>query len=211
MKFHAIEQRTEGWDKLRLGRPTASQFDRIVTPGGSNRMSDKAPLYKAELIAERIFGRPMQKDISHYEAVRWGVEYEPKARAALEERIGPIMPGGFMTDDDGRYGASPDGVVIKGNRRELVEIKCPYEIPRHVRNLLYGPGNDYRGQLQGQLLISKFDVVHFYSYHPDCPPSYEKVEKDEPYMRVMDRLLDQFCAELEEDYQRALKMGEWKK
>lgn len=210
MKFEPIEQRSDDWYKRRLGRPTASQFDRIITAGGRNKLSDKAPLYMAELIGERIFKRQMHRDISNHPAVRHGIETEPQAAAALMERIGPFEPGGFFSDDDVRYGCSPDGILIKGNRKELIEIKCPYEIPNHIRNLLFGLDDKYRAQVQGQLFISKFDCVHFWSYHPDCPPAYYKIDKDEPFMRVLDTLLDQFCEQLEENYQKALAIGGWK-
>lgn len=210
MKFEPIEQRSDEWLKKRLGRPTASQFDRIITPGGRLKLSDKAPLYMAELIGERIFQRPMHRDVSHYPAVQHGVTTEPQAAAALMERIGPFEPGGLFTDDEGRYGCSPDGILIKGNRKELIEIKCPYEIPNHIRNLLFGLDDKYRAQVQGQLFISKFDCVHFWSYHPDCPPAYYRVDKDEPFMRVLDTLLDEFCEQLEENYQKALAIGGWK-
>lgn len=210
MKFEPIEQRSDAWYAKRLGKPTASQFDRIITPGGRLKLSDKAPLYIAELIGERIFKRPMHRDVSNNRAVQHGAATEPEAARALMERIGPFEPGGFFSDDDERYGASPDGLLIKGNRNELIEIKCPYEMPNHIRNLLFGLDDKYRAQVQGQLLISKFDVVHFWSYHPDCPPFYQKVEKDEPFMRTLDTLLDQFCELLEENYQKALKIGGWK-
>lgn len=209
MKFTPIEHHSEGWYKKRLGMPTASQFGRIITPGGSFKMSAQAPLYKAELIAERIFGRQMERDISDLPAVRHGVETEAEAVRMLEERIGPLLPGGFWTDDAERYGCSPDRFLMKGNRREVAEVKCPYEIPRHIKNLLYGPDDSYRAQLQGQLLITRADVAHFWSFHPNCPPAYKRVERDEPFLRVLDTLLDQFCDELESDYQRALAAGVW--
>ena len=216
MKFEPIEQRSDAWYAARLGKPTASQFNRIIQPGRAIK-SASYDLYMSELIAERIFKRPMGKDISDRTAVRWGVEHEDEARNALEERIGIIERGGFMTDDaigwdgkPGRYGCSPDGLQIKGNYRELIEIKCPYEIPRHVCNVLFGPGNDHRAQVQGQLLISGYDVAHFWSYHPDCPPAYLRVQRDDPFIRALDSLLDRFCDELEENYQKALRIGGWK-
>lgn len=209
MKFEPIEQRSDEWRTKRLGRPTASQFHRIIQPGRAIKSASYEG-YMSELIAERIFGRSMEKDVSGYAAVRWGVEHEDEAAAALEEQLGPLLPGGWMTDDDERYGCSPDRLLVKGNRRELVEIKCPYEIPKHVSNVLFGPGNDYRAQVQGQLLISGYSYVHFWSYHPDCPPAYYRAEPDEPFMRKLDSLLDDFCRELEDNYQRALAIGGWK-
>lgn len=209
MKFYAIEQRGEEWHKLRLGHPTASQFGRIISGTTGNLKKATSELYMAELVAERIFKRPMHRDISNIPAVRHGTETEPEAARALEERIGPLQPGGFMTDDLGRYGASPDGLLVAGNRRELAEIKSPHEIPQHVRTLLYGISDDHRAQVQGQLLVSGYDVCHFWSFHASCPSYYRRVERDDPFLRKLDTLLDDFCRELEENYQRALAMGAW--
>jgi len=208
MKFVSLEHRSEEWFQRRRGMPTASQFGRIITPAG--KPSSQAPLYEAELIAERIFKRPMGRDISGIPAVRHGVETEAEAAEVLAGILGVTFePGGFMTDDDGRYGASPDRLFWSGNRRELIEIKCPFEIPQHVKTLLFGPDDNHKAQVQGQLLISGYDIAHFFSYHPLCPPKYVRIERDEPFIRALAKVLEDFCARLEVDHKRALAMGAW--
>lgn len=207
MKFYPVPQRDTEWHELRLGMPTASQFDRIITPGG--KPSTSAALYEAELIAERIFKRPMGKDIGDIPAVRHGRDTENEAAQMLSNSLGkPLDPGGFMVDDTGRYGCSPDRLINWGNRRELVEIKCPYVIPQHVKNLLFGM-EDHKAQVQGQLLISGFEVAHCFSYHRDCPPYYALIERDDAFIRALQAILDDFCTRLDIDHQRALRMGAW--
>ena len=207
MKFEQLEHRSDAWYLRRLGLPTASQFHRITTPAG--RPSAQAPLYEAELIGERIFKRPLGKDVSNIPAVRYGIETEAEAAQMLENILGiKLEPGGFMMDDRGRYGASPDRLLVSGNRREITEIKCP-EIPRHIANLLFGPDDAYKVQLQGQLLVSGFDVVHFFSYRSDCPPLHMKIERDDRLINSMKSILEEFCDNLEADYKRALNIGAW--
>lgn len=207
MKFYPIDHRSEEWFGKRRGIPTASQFGRIITPAG--KPSSQAPLYEAELIAERIFNRPMGRDVSGIPAVQHGIETEPEAAGVLSTILGvELKSGGFMTDDTGRYGCSPDRLIISGNRRELIEIKCP-GIPRHICNLLFGPGDDYKAQVQGQLAISGFDAVNFFSYSAQCPPCHIRVERDPKFIAALEGILDGFCQRLENDYQRALKMGTW--
>lgn len=207
MKFYEIEQRSDEWYAARLGKPTASQFGRIITAGG--KPSGQQPLYMSELVGERIFQRPLGKDVSGIAAVKYGIETEAEAAEVLSDILGvDLQPGGFMVEDGGRYGCSPDRLITTGNRRELVEIKCP-EIPRHICNLLFGPGDDYRAQVQGQLLISGFDAVNFFSYRSDCPPRHVRIQRDDPYIRALDTILDQFCEELEANHQRALAAGAW--
>jgi len=209
MKLHALDHRSAAWFATRRGMPTASQFHRIITQAG--RPSSQADLYRSELIAEKIFQCPMGRDVSGFPAVTHGIRTEPEACQMLEDMLGErLQPGGFMTDDEGRYGASPDRLIIKGNRRELVEVKCPYEIPRHVCNLLYGPGDDHKAQIQGQLLISGFDRAHFFSYHPACPPRHMTIERDEKFIVHLAKELDAFCRQLQEDYLRARELGEWR-
>lgn len=211
MKFYEIEQRSDEWYAARLGRPTASQFSRIISGKTGNKAQEPWKLYQAELVAEVIFQRSMGKDLSRNPAVQHGVATEAEAAAKLKERIGPFEPGGFFTDDAGRYGASPDGLIEKGNRREICEIKCPYELPQHVKTLLYGISDDHRAQIQGQLWVSESHVCHFWSFHKDCPTFYECVQRDDPFLRKLDALLDEFCAELKVNHTRALKMGAWTK
>ena len=216
MKFEPLEHRSDDWHKTRLGMPTASQFHRIVTPGGKARIparSKSAEAYMAELIAEKIFGYSMQKDISDLPAVRWGNQYEPEAAGMLADILAgegaTLAPGGFFSDDRERYGASPDRIVISGNKRELVEIKCPYLIPNHVANLLFDD-DDHRVQMQGQLMVSGYDAVHFFSYHPLCPPHHQVVKRDNDFIAGMRKIIEQFCDELVVERSRARKMGEWK-
>lgn len=211
MKFEPIEQRSDAWYAARLGKPTASQFSRIISGKTGNKAQEPWKLYQAELVAERIFGRQMGRDLSGNRAVQHGVATEPEAAAALAERIGPFQPGGFFTDDAERYGASPDGLIEKGNRREICEIKSPYELPNHVKTLLYGISDDHRAQIQGQLWVSESDVCHFWSFHPDAPAFYVRVGRDDPFIRKLDTLLDEFCEELTVNHQMALSMGGWNK
>lgn len=62
-------------------------------------------------------------------ATRWGHDNEPQAIADSEQFCGKIIAHDFVSCEiDGVLcGASPDGVMQKGER-ELVEIKCPYSL-----------------------------------------------------------------------------------
>ena len=216
MTFWDIEQRTEAWYTARLGLPTASQFDRIIgertTKTGVTRSlkPEGSKTYGAELIAERLFKRPFSKDLSRNEAVQYGVEHEAEARTKLEEHIGigtQILHGGFFTDEAKRVGCSPDGRILGGNSRELIEIKCP-QIPMQIKTHLYGI-EDYWPQLQGQLLITGFDMIHFYSWRHDCPPYYERVLPDRAYMADLMRLLTEFCVQVDLGEQECRAKGTW--
>ena len=52
-----VVQGSEAWRRARMGVPTASAFDRILTPGG--KPSKSAEGYKFELLGELMMGRPL--------------------------------------------------------------------------------------------------------------------------------------------------------
>lgn len=64
MKTHDVKQGTPEWLNIRAGIPTASSFDRIVTPGG--KPSKSAEPYMLTLLAERIMGHPVREHISFW-------------------------------------------------------------------------------------------------------------------------------------------------
>src|SRR2546423_1157985 len=108
MKLFDVQQGSEQWMRLRMGRPTASQCDRIITPGGAP--SKSASAYCNELLCEVMLQRPLEGvtmpwmergKILEAEAVRY---YE------LVKDV-ETVPVGFVTTDDGRIGGSPDRLV----------------------------------------------------------------------------------------------------
>jgi len=133
MIHHTVAQGSQEWHELRATIPTASEFDRLITPAkweptkGETRRN-----FQLELLANRIFGLPAE--LPGISALEHGREWEPIARAAYEfERGVEIQDGGFWTDDQMTYGASPDGLVGADG---LVEFKNP-ENPRvHLAALI---------------------------------------------------------------------------
>ena len=63
MKFEQLDHRSDGWFSARLGKPTASQFGRIITPKGA--LSSQADLYEAENkpeLAKKVYATLKDKD-----------------------------------------------------------------------------------------------------------------------------------------------------
>lgn len=187
MRIIDCEQGTDAWAEARRGIPTASEFHRIVTPGG--KLSKQANDYAYLLIAEELLGRSLI-ELDQLEWVAYGKAMEPEAVRWYEaERDLDTIPVGFIKTDDGRMGASPDRLVGEPG---LAEIKCPS--PQvHVRNMIEGFANTHKPQLQGQLLVSERKWVDWISYSPVLPPLLERVYRDEPYIALLRDALDQFC------------------
>lgn len=198
--FLAIEQRSDEWHSLHLGRPSASQFFRVVSGKGKTkgkRKPETAETYKWQLLAERIFGVSFAPKIDRYAAVRWGVKFENQARADLVRRLNhEIVPGGVVMDRDKRLLASPDGWV-GGVGRVPIEIKCP-QPPGQLENLLSAP-QDYWPQIQGQMMLSQAKSLMFWSWHPCTPAALIEVHQDVTFCDALNFELRLFCDELDRD------------
>jgi hypothetical protein len=102
---------------------------------------------------------------------------------------------GFITNDEGTIGASPDRLVGDDG---LVEMKVPKEHV-HVGYLLErGVDAEYRQQVAGQLWITDRKWVDVCSYHPEMPPCVVRVERDEDFIEIVANEVTAFSLELEE-------------
>jgi hypothetical protein len=185
-----VLQGTPEWLALRQGIPTASSFDRILTPKG--KPSTQREKYLFQLLGERIMGRPITQQVSYW--MGRGLQMEAEAVAYYEgirelstERIG------FLTNDEGTIGASPDRFV---GDEGLLEIKCPSEAV-HVGYLMtHHVDAEYYPQVQGQLWISERQWSDVLSYHPEMPPALIRVPRDDEYIGQLAKMLGLFLADL---------------
>lgn len=203
-KYHFVDPYTEAWWKLRRGRPTASQFDRIVTPSG--QPSNQARKYIYELVAERLLDETMKKDQPDSYWIERGSALEAQAIEAFQARSSLTLEKvGFVTSNDGRIGCSPD-CLVKGHG-QAVEVKCPAPWTQ-IGYLLDGPGINYRAQVQGQLLVGdEWEAVYFFAWHPQMPSLRVKTLRDKSYQNALAELLDRFCDELDFATEQARKLG----
>jgi len=109
MIIHDVKQNSEEWYSLRLGRPTASNFSKIITSTGTPSAS--ASTLMNELLAEWYVG----KTVDQWEGNDWtirGNELEPEARKLYSFITGnDVEEVGFCTMKSILTGASPDGLV----------------------------------------------------------------------------------------------------
>lgn len=205
-KKHFVDQGTEEWRALRIGVPTASNFHKIITPK-TGKPSTQARGYMYQLIAEKLLNEQMEDGANRVEWVERGKIEQPNAERQLQFTHNlELEPVGFVTTDDGRLGCSPDALVV--GKSEGVEIKCPLP-PTQIGYLLDGLGDDYRPQVQGQILVAEFDHVHFYSWHPRMPPVYLRTVRDDRYIQILEPLLHKFLDELDTETERARSLGSY--
>jgi hypothetical protein len=190
MKIVDCVQGTPGWLAARLGIPTASNADQIITAVKGD-LSKSARKYAHQLVADTLLGRLTEPPIGNLEWVARGKALEPKAVQQYEFSTDiETLPVGFITTNDGRMGCSPDRLAAAESGAQ--EIKCPMPAT-HVGYLLDGPGDNYRPQVQMQLLVCEVEWIDLYSFHPELPPALIRTVRDEPYIAKMRAALAEFC------------------
>lgn len=206
MVIHDVEQNTTAWENLHLGRPTASDFSKIITPVNGD-LSKQAKAFAFYKTAEAILNESLGS-ISHLEWVTRGKALEPEAVQQFEfVNEVETMKVGFVTTDDGRFGCSPDRWIVKnGLPIGLLEVKCPAP-QTHLAYWADGPEDTYRPQLFGQMLICEMEWVDFYSYHPRMPPVQRRITRDPAYMARLSKALRQFDDMLQDLQQRVRREG----
>ena len=175
MKILEAEQGSEEWLAARVGRPSASQFHKLVTTKG--KPSTSADKYIDTLIAERLMG--YSEPLFVTDAMQRGTDLEPEARETYEFMYNAqVEEVGFILDDSGEFGCSPDGLVGDGG----LEIKCP-AAHNHIEwaRKKVCPSKHY-AQVQGCMWITDRKWWDFMSYHPDMKPFVVRVERDEEFI-----------------------------
>jgi hypothetical protein len=205
---HFVEQGSPMWNALRLGIPTASMFHKICTAKtGKYSTAQTCRAYAHFIITEKLLGQSLNP-LENLEWIQRGKDMEPQAVKMYEfEMDVETKPVGFITTDDGRWGCSPDRLLIGVNG--ALEIKCPAP-HTHVGCIVDGFGEDYKVQVQGQMLIGDFEFIDRYSFCPDLPvPTYNfRTYRDEPYIALLRSALDQFC-EMRDEMLEKLRAAGW--
>ena len=167
------EQGSQEWLQARLGVPSASRFNVIVTTKGEPSKSAKA--YINELVAEKITGEKTAFKVT--DAMQHGTDTEDEARRFYEFAEGvEVDQVGFGIHYLGNFGCSPDGLV--GNDGGL-EIKCPQ--PKKIIEYLEKPASAitaYYQQIQGCMLVTQRNWWDLLIYHPKMKPLLQRVFVD---------------------------------
>lgn len=188
MIVHNVDQGSAEWFELRTGRPTASDFSKIITSKGepSKSMTGYATLLAGEVYA----GKPLDG----FEGNQWtnrGKELEPDAKAMYEfTHDCDLEQVGFITDDLVRYGCSPDSLRDSDG---MVEIKC-LKAENHINAILYYKKHkkcptDYIQQTQGQIFIAERAWCDLVFYHPDLPLLVIRQHRDDEFIKKLQNLL----------------------
>lgn len=173
-----VEQGSGAWFALRAGKPTASNFDKLITSTGETSKSLGG--YAITLAGELYAGKPLDAwEGNGYTERGKLLEDEARKMYAFLHDVEPVKVG-FVTDDNMLYGCSPDGLIGDDG---LLEIKC-LKAERHIMAILYYRKHkkcppDYVQQTQGQIMVCERAWNDLFFYHPDLPRLTIRQEPDE--------------------------------
>ncbi|MBG6243437.1 MAG: YqaJ-like viral recombinase [Candidatus Symbiopectobacterium sp. Dall1.0] len=169
MIWHDIQQNTEEWEALRIGKATASNFGLIMANAGK-AFGDPAKRYALQIALEQIKGCKSEFSFSN-EHMERGHEQEPIARMLYEDMnfIG-VDNGGFF--DHETYGDSPDGLVGSDG---VIEIKSVIASTHYATLERRSFDPSYRWQLISHLDCTGRDWVDFVSYCADFPENKQLI------------------------------------
>lgn len=193
MIIETFEQGSIEWFAARVGIPTASNFDLIITNKGEPSKQRQKYLYT--LAGERIIGQ--KEETYQNAAMQRGIAMEGEARTLYELISGvEVRQVGICYPDEKKcVAASPDGLI---NDDGLLEIKCPL-LSTIVAYLVEGKlVSDYWQQTQGQLYVTGREWVDLMAYYPAIKPLIIRIKRDEEFIACLDLALTKFCKELDE-------------
>jgi len=186
-KFHEVEQNTDEWMQLRMGKITASNFSTIMANLGKP-FGKPAMDYAMRVAIEGHTKRVIETFTNEW--MERGKQLEEDARQLYSSmNFVEVKPGGFA--EWMRYGASADGQI---NDCGLIEIKC-VKYNTHFNTLIKG-GYDtsYQWQIRGQMMLYDREWCDFVSYCPDFPQNKQlyvhRIKRD---LILEDQLMDRLA------------------
>lgn len=166
--FEIVEapQRSPEWFAARLGRATGSCADKILAKIKSGEAATRKN-YRVQLVAEILTGVSQDKVFVN-DAMQWGIDTEPQARMAYEQRTGNIArETGFASVNGARIGCSLDGDIDEFEG--LLEMKCP-NTATHLEYLdAARVPPDYVPQITHNMLVTGAQWADFVSFDPRLP------------------------------------------
>lgn len=187
------------WLLAKRGNVGASRIADIIAKTKTGYSTSRQN-YMTELVIER-FG--VFKESFTNEAMQYGIDNEPFARAAYElknklivEEVGYILHPNIQ-----RSGASPDGIVNDG----LVEIKCPLSNTHFEYLIADVVPNKYKPQMAWQMACTGAKWCDFVSYDSRVPNGLQYFEirymRDDEYVEMLEKEVAKFLIEVNEKFE----------
>ena len=194
--YIGIEQGTEEWLKIRLGKVTASGVADVLAKTKTGVSASRGN-YLIKLAIQRVTG--VVEESYTNDAMQWGIDNEAQARVAYEVVSGNFVDQIAFVDHPmiSWFGASPDGLV---NDDGLVEIKCPNSATHWSYIKDDGPPTKYYIQMQAQMACTGRSWCDFVSFDPRMPERsklfIKRVMREDDYIAEMEAEIKKFLDEV---------------
>lgn len=201
------DQLTDEWFQERLGRPTVSMFDKIVTSTGQKSKSWNTAAY--EKAAEIIAGKHEETFTSEW--MQRGTDMEETAREAYQFLTDTtvIQVGVVFRDKHRRWSCSPDGIVLPNQKCKVkggLEIKNPKMSTQAAYLHKKVLPTTYKPQVYGSLWIcDELEYWDFFSYSPDMPHFLIRTDREDEGYKKYAEALDKYMPKFVEDVAKIVK------
>ena len=177
MIVHNMEQGTEEWFQIKLGKWSASTIDNLFA---SPTTASYRNLVR-KIAYERLTGKRPEDFKSDF--MNRGNEMEPLAVEAYErEKMESIELVGFCENEDHKSGCSPDGLV---GEKGMVQFKSPkystmfdYFVKNESITDRQFLGRLYFNQVQMEMLITDREWSDYVVFEPELPLVIRRVKAD---------------------------------
>ena len=200
MSFTIIncEQRTPEWLEARAGRLTGSAAADMMRKQKSGAPSASRKNLLMRLALERITGQPQER---HFitAAVQHGIDKEPIAVARYEAETGEVLETvGFLSLGPVMAGCSLDSFI--GDRKGIIEVKCPESATHYTYLKTKEIPEDYRWQCLHNMWVSGADYCDFVSFDDRFPDDLQylcvRLVRDEREIKTYAAAALKFLAEV---------------
>jgi putative phage-type endonuclease len=207
-RIEAVQQGSEAWHQMRLGKVTASRVADLLAKTKTGPSASRGN-YLIELALQRVT-KTIEESYTNA-AMEWGTQTEPQARVAYEVKTGNFVDQVAFIDHPtiAGFGCSPDGIVATDG---LIEIKCPNSATHWSYIKANEPPNKYFIQMQAQMAVTGAKWCDFVSFDPRMPERSQllvvRVMRDPEYILYMEAEISQFLKEVEKEVQLMEKRNE---
>jgi len=167
MIFHDIQQNSEVWDEIRIGKATTSKFGVIMANDGK-AFSDTAKRYAHKIAYEQVTGQKEESAGFTNGFMDEGHTWEPVAKREYEDAtFNTVSNGGFCQHDIfENVGGSPDGHVLLDNGGIEIKSVIAWTQRANIKRNSYDPA--YKWQKLGNIWLCGWDYCDFISYGYTC-------------------------------------------
>jgi hypothetical protein len=187
------EQNSPVWDAIRLGLPTSSSFDKIITTAGVRSKQRDKYLYK--LAGERASGEKSE----HYygSAMALGHEREDESRKLYEflNECDVQQIGFCFFDESKTFGSSTDGLVGDDGIFETKNALSHVQIERLEKG--WSKAEHFQ-QVQGELYVTGRKWCDLVSYSRGLKPIITRFKRDEKFITRLAEELQLFIEDLDQ-------------